>query len=56
MKTAKLSRYLTANYFPLYKYHVFLAVNNGLETKISRKFLGFLHSGHEFCVISGHGT
>ena len=29
---------------------------NGLETKISRTFLGFLHLGHEFFVISGHGT
>ena len=29
---------------------------NGLETKISRTFLDFLHSGHEFFVISGHGT
>ena len=26
------------------------------QTKISRKFLDFLHSGHEFFVISGHGT
>ena len=32
------------------------AVTNGLETKISKKFLDFLHSGHEFFVISGHGT
>ena len=29
---------------------------NGLETKISRTFLDFLHLGHEFFVISGHGT
>ena len=29
---------------------------NGLETKISRMFLDFLHLGHEFFVISGHGT
>ena len=32
------------------------AVINGLETKISRTFLDFLHLGHEFFVISGHGT
>ena len=32
------------------------ATQNGLETKISRTFLDFLHSGHEFFVISGHGT
>ena len=30
--------------------------SNGLETKISRTFLDFLHLGHEFIVISGHGT
>jgi len=29
---------------------------NGLETKISRTFLDFLHLGHEFFVISGHGA
>ena len=29
---------------------------NCLETKISRTFLDFLHLGHEFFVISGHGT
>ena len=29
---------------------------NGLETKISRTFLDFLHLGHEFFAISGHGT
>ena len=29
---------------------------NGLETKISRTFLDFLDLGHEFYVISGHGT
>jgi len=29
---------------------------NGLETKISRTFLDFLQLGHEFFVISGHGT
>ena len=26
---------------------------NGLETKISRTFLGFYHLEHELCVISG---
>ena len=31
-------------------------LQNGLETKISRTFLDFLHLGHEFFVISGHGT
>ena len=31
-------------------------LTNGLETKISRTFLDFLHLGHEFIVISGHGT
>ena len=30
--------------------------HNGLETKISRTFLDFLHLGHEFFVILGHGT
>ena len=30
--------------------------SNGLETKISRTFLDFLYLGHEFFVISGHGT
>ena len=34
----------------------YLSNKNGLETKISRTFLDFLHSGHEFFVISGHGT
>ena len=29
---------------------------NDLETKISRTFLDFLHLGHEFFVISGHGA
>ena len=29
---------------------------NGLETKISRTFVDFLHLGHEFSFISGHGT
>ena len=29
---------------------------NGLETKISRTFVDFLHLGHEFFFISGHGT
>ena len=29
---------------------------NGLETKISRTFLDFLHLGHEFFVIAGHGA
>ena len=29
---------------------------NGVETKISRTFLDFLHLGHEFFVILGHGT
>ena len=29
---------------------------NGLETKIWRTFLDFLHLGHEFFVISSHGT
>ena len=33
-----------------------LSFLNGLETKISRTFLDFLHLGHEFFVISGHGT
>ena len=28
----------------------------GLETKISRTFLDFLHLGHEFFAILGHGT
>ena len=32
------------------------AVKNGLETKIWRTFLDFLHLGHEFFVISGHGA
>ena len=34
----------------------FYYIINGLETKISRTFLDFLHLGHEFFVISGHGT
>ena len=29
---------------------------NGLESEISRTFLDLLHLGHEFFVISGHGT
>ena len=29
---------------------------NGLETKISRTFLDFLHVGNEFFFISGHGA
>ena len=29
---------------------------NGLETKISRTIVDFLHLGHEFSFISGHGT
>ena len=33
-----------------------IIAENGLETKISRTFLDFLHLGHEFFVISGHGT
>ena len=42
-------------------YHVkcngrFLSSFNGLESEISRTFLDFLHLGHEFFVISGHGT
>ena len=33
-----------------------MARTNGLETKISTTFLDFLHLGHEFFVISGHGA
>ena len=39
-----------------HKERVLLESFNGLETKISRTFLDFLHLGHEFFVISGHGT
>ena len=36
--------------------NIFGSATNGLENKISRAFLDFLHLGHEFFVISGHGT
>ena len=34
----------------------YLKCENGLETKISRTFVDFLHLGHEFSFISGHET
>ena len=40
----------------LHHHFVLIFSANGLETKISRTFLDFLHLGHEFFVISGHGT
>ena len=30
--------------------------SDSLESEISRTLLDFLHLGHEFFVISGHGT